>query len=49
VTINTSELKTYLLSSDKEGMGAKVRVTGLTDVAEETSQLMSQKVCNCHI
>jgi hypothetical protein len=33
VAINTSELKIYLMSSDKEDMGTKVNVTGLTDVA----------------
>jgi hypothetical protein len=43
VPINTSELKIYFLSPDKEDMGTKVSVTGLTDVAVETSQLCPGK------
>jgi hypothetical protein len=38
VPINTSENKIHLLSSDKEDMGTKVSVTGLTDAAVQTSQ-----------
>jgi hypothetical protein len=34
VPINTSELKIYLMSSEKEDMCTKVSVTGLTDVPE---------------
>jgi hypothetical protein len=36
-------LEIYLLSSDKEDMGTKVSVTGLTDVAVQTSQPCSGK------
>jgi hypothetical protein len=43
VSINTSELKIYFLSSDKEDMGTKVSVTGLTDVAVQTSLLCPGK------
>jgi hypothetical protein len=43
VPINTSELKIYFLSSDKEDMGTKVNVTGLTDVAVQTSHLCPRK------
>jgi hypothetical protein len=43
VPITTSELKIYLLSSDKEDMGTKMSVTDLSDVAVDTSQLCSRK------
>jgi hypothetical protein len=43
VPINTSELKIYFLSSDKEAMGTKVSVTGLIDAAVQTSQLYPGK------
>jgi hypothetical protein len=36
--INSSELKIYFLSSDKEDMGTKVSDTCLADVAGQTSQ-----------
>jgi hypothetical protein len=49
VPINTSELKMYFLSSDKEDVGTKVSVTGLTDVAVHNRPLMSRKVCCCCI
>jgi hypothetical protein len=39
VSINTSELKIYFVSSDKECMGTKVSVTRLTDVAIQISRL----------
>jgi hypothetical protein len=37
VTINTSELKVYLFSSDKEDMGTKVSVAGSTGIAVQTN------------
>jgi hypothetical protein len=40
--INTSELKIYF-SSNKEDMGTKLSVTGLNDVAVETSHLCPRK------
>jgi hypothetical protein len=43
VPIKNSELKIYLLSSYEEAMGTKVSVTGLTDVAVQTSQLRPGK------
>jgi hypothetical protein len=43
VPINTSELTIHFLSSDKEGMGTKVSVTSLTDIAVQTSQLCPGK------
>jgi hypothetical protein len=43
VPINSSELKIHLLSSDREDMGTKVSVTGLTDVVVKTSQLCPRK------
>jgi hypothetical protein len=43
VPINTSGLKIYLVSSDKEDMGTKLSVTGLTDVAVTESMLMLNK------
>jgi hypothetical protein len=38
-----SALEIYLLSSDKEDTGTKASITGLTDVAVQTSQLCSGK------
>jgi hypothetical protein len=43
LSLNTSEINIYCLSSDKEDMGTKVSVTGLTDVAVQTSQLCPGK------
>jgi hypothetical protein len=40
VPINTSDVMISPLSSDNEGMGTEVCVTGLTDVA-------SQNICCC--
>jgi hypothetical protein len=43
VSINTLELKIYLLSSHKDDIGTKASVTGLTDVAVQTGHLCPEK------
>lgn len=43
MSINTSEIEMYILSSDRKDICTKVSITGLTNVTEETSQLCPMK------